>query len=440
MCRSSGSESTPNHRRRAVASGCGGTCGGLGRRRRRALWLGAAIAVLLLPGVSLLLALAARRGVRLSLTLTPTVPKHAAAQAVLLVKNDALLSARALFRVRAVNALTREETVTLLRCTVPPKGHGGAALSRGEPPLRSDHRGGGKGRPSRYMRHFCRTIENGKHRRAHDRPAGHVRARDQSCARLLHAGGERQLRARLPRERSHGDLPAARIRPGDDLRRIHWKMTAKTDRLIVREASLPLQRSLLVFWDKTAADKLAPDAADALAESVSSVCQSLSEAGFAYTLGWSGEGQNVLEEVPDTDRLLALLPRMVRSAGAGESGTAQLVRQGGENFTAACCSSRTPCRRRSKALAERCALTLLLCSRAETASPCRTVRFTPGTMRSVCMIWSLWNEKNIRPALFSACSAPPRRRGERRSFPRCSRRRFSRSVSRRLRRRCSRPA
>lgn len=87
-----------------------------------------------------------------------------------------------------------------------------------------------------------------------------------------------------------------------------------------------------MFWDKTAADKLAPDAADALAESVSSVCQSLSEAGFAYTLGWSGEGQNVLEEVPDTDRLLALLPRMVRSAGAGESGTAQLVRQGGENF------------------------------------------------------------------------------------------------------------
>ena len=87
-----------------------------------ALWLGAAIAVLLLPGVSLLLALAARRGVRLSLTLTPTVPKRAAAQAVLLVKNDALLSARALFRVRAVNALTREETVTLLRCTVPPKG------------------------------------------------------------------------------------------------------------------------------------------------------------------------------------------------------------------------------------------------------------------------------------------------------------------------------
>ena len=282
-----------------------------------ALWLGAAIAVLLLPGVSLLLALAARRGVRLSLTLTPTVPKHAAAQAVLLVKNDALLSARALFRVRAVNALTREETVTLLRCTVPPKGTEELRF------LVESRRCGQitaaveKAGLLDICGIFAVPLKNGKHRRAHDRPAGHVRARDQSCARLLHAGGERQLRARLPRERSHGDLPAARIRPGDDLRRIHWKMTAKTDRLIVREASLPLQRSLLVFWDKTAADKLAPDAADALAESVSSVCQSLSEAGFAYTLGWSGEGQNVLEEVPDTDRLLALLPRMVRSRRSG---------------------------------------------------------------------------------------------------------------------------
>ena len=37
--------------------------------------------------------------------------------------------------------------------------------------------------------------------------------------------------------------------PGDDLRRIHWKMTAKTDRLIVREPGLPLQRSLLVSAD-----------------------------------------------------------------------------------------------------------------------------------------------------------------------------------------------
>lgn len=342
-----------------------------------ALWLGAAIAVLLLPGVSLLLALAARRGVRLSLTLTPTVPKHAAAQAVLLVKNDALLSARALFRVRAVNALTREETVTLLRCTVPPKG-------------------------TEELRFLVESRRCGQITAAVEK-AGildicgifavplkteNIAARTTALPDMFAPGIDLVLASSMPEE-SDSYAPGCRgndlteifqlreYAPGDDLRRIHWKMTAKTDRLIVREASLPLRRSLLVFWDKTAADKLAPDAADALAESVSSVCQSLSEAGFAYTLGWSGEGQNVLEEVPDTDRLLALLPRMVRSAGAGESGTAQLVRQGGENFYGRVLLFAHAVPPEIEALAERCALTLLLCSRAETASPCRTVRFTP---------------------------------------------------------------
>lgn len=342
-----------------------------------ALWLGAAIAVLLLPGVSLLLALAARRGVRLSLTLTPTVPKRTAAQAVLLVKNDALLSARALFRVRAVNALTREETVTLLRCTVPPKG-------------------------TEELRFLVESRRCGQITAAVEKAGlldicgifavplktDNIAARTTVLPDMFAPGIDLALASSMPEE-SDSYAPGCRgndlteifqlreYAPGDDLRRIHWKMTAKTDRLIVREASLPLQRSLLVFWDKTAADKLAPDAADALAESVSSVCQSLSEAGFAYTLGWSGEGQNVLEEVPDTDRLLALLPRMVRSAGAGESGTAQLARQGGENFYGRVLLFAHTVPPEIEALAERCALTLLLCSRAETASPCRTVRFTP---------------------------------------------------------------
>lgn len=342
-----------------------------------ALWLGAAIAVLLLPGVSLLLALVARRGVRFSLTLTPTVPKRAAAQAVLKVKNDALLSAHALFRVRAVNALTREETVTPLYCTVPPKG-------------------------TEELRFLVESRRCGQITAAVEK-AGlldicgifavplkteNISARTTVLPDMFAPGIGLALVSSMPEEsdsyapgRRGNDLTEIfQLRdyvPGDDLRRIHWKMTAKTDRLIVREASLPLQRSLLVFWDKTASDTLAPDAADALAESVSSVCQSLSEAGFAYTLGWSGEGQNVLEEAPDTDRLLALLPRMVRSAGAGESGTAQLARQGGESFYGRVLLFAHAVPPEIETLAERCALTLLLCSRAETAAPCRTVRFTP---------------------------------------------------------------
>ena len=277
-----------------------------------ALWLGAAIAVLLLPGVSLLLALAARRGVRLSLTLTPTVPKRAAAQAVLLVKNDALLSARALFRVRAVNALTREETVTLLRCTVPPKG-------------------------TEELRFLVESRRCGQITAAVEK-AGlldicgifavplkteNIAARTTALPDMFAPGIDLALASSMPEE-SDSYAPGCRgndlteifqlreYAPGDDLRRIHWKMTAKTDRLIVREASLPLQRSLLVFWDKTAADKLAPDAADALAESVSSVCQSLSEQGYAYQLGWPEGGTARFAEAGSTEELLRDLPLLLR--------------------------------------------------------------------------------------------------------------------------------
>ena len=39
-------------------------------------------------------------------------------------------------------------------------------------------------------------------------------------------------------------------RAGDDIRQIHWKLSAKTDELILREASQPESRELLLFWDK----------------------------------------------------------------------------------------------------------------------------------------------------------------------------------------------
>ena len=102
-------------------------------------------------------------------------------------------------------------------------------------------------------------------------------------------------------------------------------MTAKTDRLIVREPGLPLQRSLLVFWDKTASAALTPDAADALAESVSSVCQSLSEQGYDYQLGWPEGGTAGFAEAGSTEELLRDLPLLLRGGADGA-----LRRSGGE--------------------------------------------------------------------------------------------------------------
>ena len=40
--------------------------------------------------------------------------------------------------------------------------------------------------------------------------------------------------------------------PGDSLRQIHWKLSSKLDRLVIREPGMPAARTLLVFWDRAA--------------------------------------------------------------------------------------------------------------------------------------------------------------------------------------------
>lgn len=57
--------------------------------------------------------------------------------------------------------------------------------------------------------------------------------------------------------------------PGDDVKRIHWKLTEKTDEVLVREGSRPQEDEVLLYWDRTG--NTAPPFADALAECVTSV-------------------------------------------------------------------------------------------------------------------------------------------------------------------------
>ncbi|MFR8914206.1 MAG: hypothetical protein ACLVGX_00670, partial [Oscillospiraceae bacterium] len=71
---------------------------------------------------------------------------------------------------------------------------------------------------------------------------------------------------------------------------------------------MPAARTLLVFWDRSG------DAAarDAQAEAVFSVCQSLSEQGYAYQLGWPEGGTARFAEAGSTEELLRNLPLLLR--------------------------------------------------------------------------------------------------------------------------------
>ena len=57
--------------------------------------------------------------------------------------------------------------------------------------------------------------------------------------------------------------------PGDDIKRIHWKLTEKTNEVLVREGSRPQEDEVLLYWDRTG--NTDPAIADTLAECVTSV-------------------------------------------------------------------------------------------------------------------------------------------------------------------------
>lgn len=106
--------------------------------------------------------------------------------------------------------------------------------------------------------------------------------------------------------------------PGDNFRQIHWKLSEKLDRTVVREASLPISRSTLIFWDKISGENVAPEEMDAMAEAVSSVAQSALDCGIEFTLGWNGNGISA-ENIDNSEKLIKTIPEMIKERGESES-------------------------------------------------------------------------------------------------------------------------
>lgn len=84
---------------------------------------------------------------------------------------------------------------------------------------------------------------------------------------------------------------------------MHWKLSSKLDKLVVREPSLPVRRSVLVFWERT--QTAAPEQSDAQADVVVTACRSLLESGVQFTVCWNDaqEQQCVSQPVRSVDEL-----------------------------------------------------------------------------------------------------------------------------------------
>ena len=73
---------------------------------------------------------------------------------------------------------------------------------------------------------------------------------------------------------------------GDPLRSIHWKLSEKYDRMVVREASLPVAHSVMLMLDNCPTEDVLPTAAAAACEALISVSQSLADQSISHQIAW----------------------------------------------------------------------------------------------------------------------------------------------------------
>ena len=107
--------------------------------------------------------------------------------------------------------------------------------------------------------------------------------------------------------------------PGDSPRQIHWKLSGKLDRLIVRDPGLPIIQDVLLFWERRASEETLPSI-DAQAEIIVSLARALLDQNVQFRLGWNDTRENrcIFHEIRDLDDLIAVLPRLLSAAGSRE--------------------------------------------------------------------------------------------------------------------------
>ena len=110
--------------------------------------------------------------------------------------------------------------------------------------------------------------------------------------------------------------------PGDSIQQIHWKLSSKLDKLIVRDPAEPADHEMMVFLDH-GGRMPKPAEADAMMEAVVSVCQGLTEAGQPFRLAWNAENISIYEvnnkeQFPEAVAALLKSRHMQESVSAAE--------------------------------------------------------------------------------------------------------------------------
>lgn len=108
---------------------------------------------------------------------------------------------------------------------------------------------------------------------------------------------------------------------GDEIRKIHWKLSGKMDRAMVRDFSLPLNYSVFLLLELVQGSE---DVVDAQVEVYLELSRALLENGLNHNMGWydAGTGSLHVETLDDFEDLEMASARVLASYAAKESGSA----------------------------------------------------------------------------------------------------------------------
>ena len=110
--------------------------------------------------------------------------------------------------------------------------------------------------------------------------------------------------------------------PGDPIRQIHWKLSQKTDKLMLRELGLPIATQiLLVFRNlRTEKETVSAETANAMAEAFLSVSYALQSEGLVHTAAFAEDGRFTLMSVESELDLHEMQERFLTIGWEAESG------------------------------------------------------------------------------------------------------------------------
>ena len=109
--------------------------------------------------------------------------------------------------------------------------------------------------------------------------------------------------------------------PGDEVRKIHWKLSSKIDKMMVRDFSLPFNYSVFLLMELTRGKE---DAVDAVVELYLSLSRALLEGGINHNLAWYDAGDRAfhVRELDDFEDLDLAAAQVLASFAGEEKGIA----------------------------------------------------------------------------------------------------------------------